>query len=208
MELIPLRFSDFFANKYCASVCARGHFYWLHLHARCQFGIIEDGGGYSDSLTERQSPSSCPPGSTFAMPSASVLHAAVMVRMHARTVVQFMHQLCAQKRAKREQLKGGGDGGGIGGVECSGESEKENTGPPGLAGRGGSKATRRVTAASPKRTIPWVDSNMSGRFHRSCARVSLLPMSASERGGFCCIHRGLMYSTLRRSGDNAVPKIG
>ncbi|VDP90841.1 unnamed protein product [Echinostoma caproni] len=98
VELIPLRFSDFFAGKSWAAVCARGYYYWLHLHARCLFGSVEvDVAEPSDNIDL---------GAAFVKPPSSVLHAAVIVRMHGRTLVQFMRQCCDQKLAKRRAQLG------------------------------------------------------------------------------------------------------
>ncbi|CAH8645302.1 unnamed protein product [Heterobilharzia americana] len=38
LDLIRLQYEEFFSGKSWTVVCARGYFYWLHLHARCLFG--------------------------------------------------------------------------------------------------------------------------------------------------------------------------
>ncbi|CAH8466188.1 unnamed protein product [Dicrocoelium dendriticum] len=96
-DLIPLRYATFFAGKSWAAVCARGYFYWLHLHARCMFGATEELRSVPVSQTEFQMDYN----SSVAPLPYSLLHAAVIVRMHGRTLVQFMRQSCEQRLAKR-----------------------------------------------------------------------------------------------------------
>lgn len=93
LELIPVCFCDFFAGKSWAAVCARGYYYWIHLRARCVFGAGES--DVTERVVSLNSETSIP------KPPSSVLHAAVIVRMHGRTLVQFMRQCCEQKLCKR-----------------------------------------------------------------------------------------------------------
>ncbi|CAL8098594.1 unnamed protein product, partial [Calicophoron daubneyi] len=99
MDLIPLRYKDFLEEKSWAAVCARGYYYWLHLHARCIFGAFSDAslGESGDTTAAELSPPITPP-------PESPLHAAVIVRMHGRTLVQFIRQCCEQKLSKKRIL--------------------------------------------------------------------------------------------------------
>ncbi|THD22286.1 Separin [Fasciola hepatica] len=130
LELIPIRFSDFFAGKSWAAVCARGYYYWLHLHARCVFGIEESDADvqFNDSFDN---------GASVAKPPSSVLHAAVIVRMHGRTLVQFMRQCCEQKLAKRSTQ-----------LVSSNKENKCTANPADLE-------TKKNRSSETSKTVPW-----------------------------------------------------
>ncbi|KAA3670880.1 uncharacterized protein DEA37_0010589, partial [Paragonimus westermani] len=97
MALIPLRYKDFFASKSWAAVCARGYFYWMHLHARCLFGATSEMHSNLETLDTFLTGWN---NAIIPVPDC-ILHAAVIVRMHGRTLVQFMRQSCEQKLAKQ-----------------------------------------------------------------------------------------------------------
>ncbi|KAF8566443.1 hypothetical protein P879_08416 [Paragonimus westermani] len=97
MALIPLRYKDFFASKSWAAVCARGYFYWMHLHARCLFGATNEIHSNLETLDTFLTGWN---NAIIPVPDC-ILHAAVIVRMHGRTLVQFMRQCCEQKLAKQ-----------------------------------------------------------------------------------------------------------
>ncbi|KAF6777644.1 hypothetical protein AHF37_02558 [Paragonimus kellicotti] len=97
MALIPLRYNDFFASKSWAAVCARGYFYWIHLHARCLFGATNETHSNPETLDTFLAGWN---NAVIPLPD-SILHAAVIVRMHGRTLVQFMRQCCEQKLARQ-----------------------------------------------------------------------------------------------------------
>ncbi|CAH8871107.1 unnamed protein product [Trichobilharzia szidati] len=92
LDLIRLEHLEFFRGKSWASVCARGHFYWFHLHARCIFGANFEPPTTVDCSDTHQN---------FPPPSLSPLHAAAVVRMHGQTLVKFMRQCCEQKLQSR-----------------------------------------------------------------------------------------------------------
>ncbi|KAF5402666.1 Separin [Paragonimus heterotremus] len=98
MALIPLRYKDFFASKSWAAVCARGYFYWIHLHARCLFGATNEMHSNPETLDTFLAGWN---NAVIPVPD-SILHAAVIVRMHGRTLVQFMRQCCEQKLARQQ----------------------------------------------------------------------------------------------------------
>ncbi|VDP84690.1 unnamed protein product [Schistosoma mattheei] len=96
LDLIRLQYKEFFEGKSWAVVCARGYFYWLHLHARCIFGA-----NFELVNTPLQSGTH----DTFPPPPVSPLHAAVIVRMHGQTLVKFMRLCCEQKLQNRSCTK-------------------------------------------------------------------------------------------------------
>ncbi|KAG5442895.1 hypothetical protein CSKR_113627 [Clonorchis sinensis] len=96
MSLVPFRYVDFFVGKSWAAVCARGYFYWFDLHARCLFGATNLPHRSQFTSTSETSPP------VVDLPD-SVLHAAVIVRMHGRTLVQFMRQCCESRLSKIRQ---------------------------------------------------------------------------------------------------------
>ncbi|CAH8678128.1 unnamed protein product [Schistosoma rodhaini] len=96
LDLIRLQYKEFFEGKSWAVVCARGYFYWLHLHARCIFGA-----NFELASTSLQSDTH----DMFPPPPVSPLHAAVIVRMHGQTLVKFMRLCCEQKLQNRSCTK-------------------------------------------------------------------------------------------------------
>nr|CAH8870858.1 unnamed protein product [Trichobilharzia regenti] len=92
LDLIRLDHLEFFKGKSWASVCARGYFYWFHLHARCIFG-----GNFELPTTVDCSDTY----QNFPPPSLSPLHAAAVVRMHGQTLVKYMRQSCDEKLQSR-----------------------------------------------------------------------------------------------------------
>ncbi|CAH8664887.1 unnamed protein product [Heterobilharzia americana] len=109
--IVTGQYEEFFSGKSWTVVCARGYFYWLHLHARCLFG-----GSYEVSHA------SDVPGISqkFPPPPVSPLHAAVIVRMHGQTLVKFMRQSCEYKLQNRCSARN---------LKNSADTEKENKDP-------------------------------------------------------------------------------
>ncbi|CAH8586999.1 unnamed protein product [Schistosoma turkestanicum] len=96
LDLIRLQYKEFFEGKSWAVVCARGYFYWLHLHARCIFGANFE---LVNTLLQPDTQD------MFPSPPLSPLHAAVIVRMHGQTLVKFMRLCCEQKLQNRSVAK-------------------------------------------------------------------------------------------------------
>ncbi|KAH8868186.1 Separin [Schistosoma japonicum] len=88
LDLIRLEHKEFFEGKSWAVVCARGYFYWFHLHARCIFGA-----NFGSTSMPLQSEIQY----KFPSPPVSPLHASVIVRMHGQTLVKFMRLCCERK---------------------------------------------------------------------------------------------------------------
>lgn len=142
LELIPVCFCDFFAGKSWAAVCARGYYYWIHLRARCVFGA-----GESDIIERVVSLDN---DTSIPKPPSSVLHAAVIVRMHGRTLVQFMRQCCEQKLCKRR-------------VQLSG-ANKENV----CSTNRPNSETEIKQSTETSKTAPWSSGQLTGKFSLIC----------------------------------------